>query len=84
LYSLNLLLLGTFNNHLDALGGVNVLEGLLGVLELDTTCDQLLHAKAARGNEIKGQLVVTGSVTERSLKGTISVIRVDCIRISQP
>lgn len=80
MYSHNLLLLGTFDDHLDTLGGVDVLEGLLGVLELDTTCDELLHAEAARGDEIEGQLVVTGSVTERSLKDTVSVIQVDCIR----
>ena len=65
-FTLNILLLGTFDDHLDTLGGVDVLECLLGVLELDTTCDELLHAQAARGDKIDGQLVVAGSIPKRS------------------
>jgi hypothetical protein len=57
-------LLGVLDDHLDSLAGVNVLEGLLSILELDTTCDELLHAEATRGDEIKSQLVVSGSVSE--------------------
>jgi hypothetical protein len=57
-------LLGVLNDHLDSLAGVDVLEGLLSILELDTACDKLLHADAAGCDEIKSQLVVAGSVSE--------------------
>lgn len=60
-------LLRALDDHLDTLGGVDVLEGLFGILELHTACDELLDAEAARSDEINGQLVVAGSVSEAAL-----------------
>jgi len=63
-HNVSLSILGILDNHLDSLAGVDVLESLLGILELDTTCDKLLDADTARGDEIKSQLVVAGPVSE--------------------
>lgn len=61
-------LLRALDDHLDTLGGVNVLESLFSIFKLDTTCDELLDAEAARSDEIYGQLVVAGSVSEAALE----------------
>ena len=60
-------LLRALDDHLDTLSGVNVLEGLFGILKLDTACNELLDAEAARSDEINSQLVVAGSVSEAAL-----------------
>jgi len=64
---LNNSLLRSLNQNLDTPGVLNIIKSLLGILEADTTSDQLLDADLALGQEPDGQLVITRSVSEAAL-----------------
>lgn len=66
---MTLLLVGTLDQHLDRLTLLNLLEGLLSLLEVDDARHELLDVDLASGNQLNGQRVVTGAVSERSADG---------------
>ncbi|TKW55741.1 hypothetical protein CTA1_10678 [Colletotrichum tanaceti] len=58
------LLVGAGDEDLDDLALLDLLEGLLGLLELDDAGDELLDVDAAVGDEVDGELVVARAVAE--------------------
>lgn len=64
--SILLRLVGSLDQHLDRLALLDLLEGLLGLLEVDNARHELLHINLASGNQLDGQRVVTGAVSERT------------------
>lgn len=64
-------LLRSFNQNLDTLGCLDILESLLSVLELDLASDELLDTQLSGADQVDSKSVVTGSVPEASLDGKL-------------
>lgn len=60
-------LLRTLNQYFDSLPCFYFAERILGVLEFDFACNELLDRNAFRGHKIDGRCVIAGSVAEGSL-----------------
>ena len=60
-------LLGPFDQHFNALAGLDILKCLLGILKADLPGDQTLDVHLATGDHIDGGLIIAAAVAEAAL-----------------